>query len=490
MYKYSNKIDRLVAILKRLDTKEQLTAELLAHDFHVTVRTIYRYMNHLQLAGYPVFFDKLTKSYRFLDDFSLKSEKTESGNDLLALHPINQVNGIAIATYRVNGDCIHRNSAMIRMTGCNDGDECCCNFRQLGWWRESGLLEMADEAIATGKEVCRDITLNLCNQERLIQAHLTPVQRDNSAYLVFLAQDLSPRRYKEMQAARFFAAINQAPSLILVTDPQGTIEHVGQRAFELTGYTPSELIGGNPRIFKSENTPPETYQNLWSTISRGFVWSGELCNRKKNGELYWQHLHIAPIRNNGGKISRYVGIIEDISLQKELEQEIYNYAITDRITSLYNRKIFLELGNRDMVAAQRYRRAMTLVLIDIDNFKQFNELYGYPTGNHILRSLADICRDSVRSSDLIGRLGKDSFGILLGESGLADAAVVAGRIRKRFYLVRDNVVEDESCCVLTICCVMLMSCHLNLEQWVMDAELVLRRKQAGVECSYKAVRFL
>lgn len=349
MYKYSNKIDKLVGILKKLDAGEELTAELLAHDFHVTVRTIYRYMNHLQLAGYPIFFDKQTRSYRFLDGFNLNCVKSDAGNDLLALHPINQVNGIAIATYRLNGDCIHRNGAMIRMTDCHLKSDRGENFRNLDWWRESGLLTMAEEAIATGKEVCRDVTFNLCNQERLIQAHLTPVQRCNNAFLVFLAQDLSPRRYKEMQAARFFAAINQAPSLVLVTDTQGTIEYVGSRVFELTGYTPSELIGDNPRVFKSANTPPEIYQNLWSTISRGFVWSGELCNRKKNGELYWQHLHITPIRNHENKISRYVGIIEDISLQKELEQEIYDYAITDRITTLYNRRIFLELGSRVVV---------------------------------------------------------------------------------------------------------------------------------------------
>lgn len=133
---------------------------------------------------------------------------------------------------------------------------------------------------------------------------------------------------------------------------------------------------------------------------------------------------------------------------------------------------------------------MTLVLIDIDNFKQFNELNGYPAGNHILRSLADICRESVRSSDLIGRLGKDSYGILLGESGVDDTVIVASRIRKKFYTSCSDVVVDESFCTLTICCAMLMPFYLSLEQWVLDAELVLRRKQSGLKCLEPTVRFV
>ena len=478
MYKYANKIDALTAILKRLDTGEKLNAELLAEDFHVGVRTIYRYLNHLQAAGYPIYFDKADKSYRFLNNFKLTQLKSGASDEAFALHPINQVSGVAIATFRITGECIHKNTAMARLMGCSSWNNCTGNFRQLDWWRDSGLLALADEALETGREVCRDITLIINKRERWIQARLTLVKQKKDAYLVFIAQDLSPRMHKEIQVARFFAAMNQSPNLILVTDTEGTIEYVSERVEELTGYTTEELIGANPRILKSEQTPPETYQNLWSTISRGFTWSGELYNRRKNGEFYWQHIQISPIRNHQQDIRRYVAVIEDISRQKLLEEEIYSYSISDRITGLYSRKILLELGNRDIAAAQRYERAMTLLIVDIDHFKEVNDQYGYPAGNQYMRKLAEICRASVRTSDLIGRIGKDSFAILLTESALADALQVAERIREKAGQISIPAAEGTFACTVSIGGTALTPHHQNMEQLVLECEGLLQNYQA------------
>lgn len=133
MYKYVNKIDALTAILKRLDTGEQLNAELLARDFNVGVRTIFRYLNHLQAAGYPVYYDKENRSYRFMDNFRLAQLKPGGVDDAFALHPVNQMQGVAIATYRTSGECIHKNAAMIRLTGSSNLKNANDNFRQLDW---------------------------------------------------------------------------------------------------------------------------------------------------------------------------------------------------------------------------------------------------------------------------------------------------------------------------------------------------------------------
>lgn len=477
MYKYTNKIDALTSILKKLDNGEKLTPELLARDFHVGVRTIYRYLNHLQLAGYPVFFDKESRSYRFLDNYRLNQQKSGIPDDSFDLHPFNQMNGVAIATFRTTGECIHKNKAMIRLMDCSRWNSCKENFRQLDWWRDTGLLALADEAIETGHEVCRDITLVTNQREHWIQARMMLIQQNKDAYLVFLAQDLSPRMHKEMQVARFFAAMNQPSNLILVTDTRGTIEYVSERVEELTGYTAEELIGENPRIFKSGQTPPEVYQNLWSTISRGYTWSGELLNRRKNGEYYWQHLQISPTRNHHQDIRCYVAVIEDISRQKLLEEEIYAFAVSDRITGLYSRKILLELGNRDVAAAQRYGRAMTLLIVDIDHFKGVNDLYGYPAGNQYMRQLAGLCRASVRTTDLTGRIGKDSFAVLLTESDLCDARLVAERIRKKAAEIRIDTPDGTVSCTVSVGGVALAARHQTLEQMVVECELLLQNYQ-------------
>ncbi len=474
MYKYTNKIDALTAILKRLDSSEKLNAELLAQDFNVGIRTIYRYLNHLQVAGYPIYFDKADKSYRFLDNFRLAQLKTGTIDEAFTLHPINQLSGVAIATFRTTGECIHKNMAMARMMGCSSWNQCNGNFRQTDWWRDSGLLALSDEAIETGRELCRDLTINIDNRERWIQVRLTLVKQKKDAYLVFLAQDLSPRMHKEMQVARFFAAMNQPTNLILVTDTEGTIEYVSEQAELLTGYTAEELVGANPRILKSDNTPQEVYENLWSTISRGYTWNGEIYNRRKDGLFYWQHIQISPIRNHQQEIRRYVAVIEDISRQKMLEEEIYAYAITDRITGLYRRKILLALADRDIAAAQRHGRAMTLLIVDIDHFKQRNELFGYPAGNQYMRQLADICRTLVRTTDLIGRIGKDSFAILLTESELSDALPVAERIRTKASQIIINAPEGTFSCTVSVGGVALRDCHQNMEQLVLACEGLLQ----------------
>lgn len=475
MYKYVNKIDALTAILKRLDSGEKLNAELLAEDFQVGVRTIYRYLNHLQAAGYPIYFDKVDKSYRFLNNFKLAQLKGGAADEAFALHPINQVSGIAVATYRVTGECLHKNIAMARLMGCSDWNNCSGNFRQLDWWRESGLLELADEAIATGREQSRDLTISINNRERWIQVRLSLIQQKTDSYLVLVAQDLSPRMHKEMQVARFFAAINQSPNLILVTDTDGTIEYVSEQSEALTGYTAAELVGANPRILKSEQTPPEVYQNLWSTISRGYCWSGELLNRRKDGGLYWQHLQISPIRNHHKDIRRYVAVMEDISRQKQLDEELYVYAITDRITGLYRRKMLLELGNRDIAAAQRYKREMTLLVVDIDQFKQCNAQFGYPAGNQYLQQLAEICRLSVRTTDLIGRIGKDSFAVLLTETELSAARLVAERIREKAGQIRISTTEGVMGCTVSVGGLALAERHLEMEAFVTECEALLQR---------------
>lgn len=477
MYKYCNKIDALTIILKRLDNGERTNPEQLGNDFGVSVRTIYRYLNHLQAAGYPIYFDKEERSYRFLNNFRLGKSKPVRGVEQLNLGLDTQSIGMAIATFRTSGECINRNMAMIRLTGCSDERQCCRNFRNLDWWKNSGLLAMAEEAIATNHEVCRDITLNFRGREHWVQAHLTPVQRDNESFLVLLAQDLTPRMYKEMQVARFFNAINHGPGLVLVTDTEGKIEYVGQRSEEVTGYPPSELVGNTPGMLKSGLTPAETYQNLWSTISRGIAWSGELYNRKKNGSCYWQHLHIAPIRNSSDQICRYVALLKDITKQKMLDEELYNYAITDPLTGLYNRKMFLELANRDLASARRFNRPMTLIVTDFDNFKQFNDLYGYPAGNLMLQQLAELCRSFVRNCDLLGRVDKDAFGILLNESNLADSGQVAKRIliRTREICCTENKHGEN--CTISIAGTALTPMHHTMEALLHECERILKEYQ-------------
>ena len=122
--------------------------------------------------------------------------------------------------------------------------------------------------------------------------------------------------------AKLSRAVEQSPVSIVITDLNGNIEYVNPKFVEETGYTPAEAIGQNPRVLKSGKIPPETYRQLWAALTSGKEWRGELLNRKKNGELYWEWASISPISDESGKITNFLAVKEDITERKGMEAEL------------------------------------------------------------------------------------------------------------------------------------------------------------------------
>lgn len=140
--------------------------------------------------------------------------------------------------------------------------------------------------------------------------------------LVGIGRDITEQRLANETIQKLSKGIEQSPSTIVVTDAMGNIEYANPRFFEITGYTPEETIGQNPRILKSGEMSPESYKNMWKTISSGEVWRGEFHNRKKNGELFWESATITCIKNERGEITNYIAIKEDVSERKQMEADL------------------------------------------------------------------------------------------------------------------------------------------------------------------------
>ncbi|MDD5225831.1 MAG: PAS domain S-box protein [Candidatus Omnitrophica bacterium] len=134
--------------------------------------------------------------------------------------------------------------------------------------------------------------------------------------------DMTEERSAEIQVRQLSQAVEQSPSCVVITDKNGNIEYVNQKFSELTGYSQNEVIGKNPRILKSGEQSQSFYKDLWDTILHGMDWQGQLCNKKKNGELYWEHVHIAPIRDEKGDISHFVAVKEDITYRRQIEEQL------------------------------------------------------------------------------------------------------------------------------------------------------------------------
>jgi PAS domain S-box-containing protein len=134
-----------------------------------------------------------------------------------------------------------------------------------------------------------------------------------------LKAELAERKQTEEQLRKLSCAVEQSPVSIVITDLQGSIEYVNPKFCALTGYSPDEVRGQNPRVLKSGETPPEAYRQLWETILAGREWRGEFHNKKKNGELYWESASISPVVDETGRITHFMAAKEDITEHKRTE---------------------------------------------------------------------------------------------------------------------------------------------------------------------------
>ncbi len=131
------------------------------------------------------------------------------------------------------------------------------------------------------------------------------------------------KRMRALEGYRKLAqAVEQSPAATVITDTEGRIEYVNAKFVEMSGYGAEELVGQTPGVIKSGLTPPAVYRDMWNTIKSGASWRGDLQNRKKNGELYWEHEHIAPLKNQLGEIVNFIAVKEDMTERNRAEGEV------------------------------------------------------------------------------------------------------------------------------------------------------------------------
>lgn len=212
-------------------------------------------------------------------------------------------------------------------------------------------------------------------------------------------------------------AIEQSPVSVMITDLSGIIEYVNPEFTRVTGYQPEEVIGKNPRMLNSGETPSYQYKDMWNAITNGRSWSGELYNKKKNGELFWESMTVSPIKDKQGKSTHYLAIKEDITLRRDYEERLLYQASYDTLTDLPNRSLAYDRLQQAIANAIREQKHIAVIYIDCDNFKNINDTLGHSAGDRFLIEMAKRLKSCVRDVDTIARLGGDEFLIMLAEVG-------------------------------------------------------------------------
>lgn len=157
---------------------------------------------------------------------------------------------------------------------------------------------------------------------RIFDRYSSPVVGKNGSHYgrIWTFRDITERKRSEDTLQQLSAAVDQSPVSVVITDPQGNISYVNRKFTETAGYTSDEVVGKNPRILNSGQSSPDHYRNLWSTITQGREWHGEFCNKRKNGEIYWESASIRPITNDRGGITHFLAIKEDITERRHADE--------------------------------------------------------------------------------------------------------------------------------------------------------------------------
>lgn len=372
--------------------------------------------------------------------------------------------------------------------------------------------------------------------------------------------------------------VEQSPNSIMVTDYNGIIEYVNPRFEELTGYLKEEVTGKDSKILNSGKNSPKIYKDMWEIILAGGEWRGELCNRKKNGDLIWEFVVISGLQCDNGSISHFIevknditesrkdkdekqklikilnetgeiakvggwefnlstrtqtwtdetyrivemelgknkevvlkgvnfyttlsrpiikeaiksailfnepydleleiitekgnhrwvhttgkanqengitvsisGAIQDITDRKkaedalrESEKKYRELSIIDDLTQLYNSRYFYDQIKKEIGRVNRYGKPLTIILLDIDNFKSFNDTYGHVDGNYVLSKFGQVVKKCLRQTDSSYRYGGEEFMIILPITELKKGVTVAEKIRKTFKVEVIPTTSGES----------------------------------------------
>jgi PAS domain S-box-containing protein len=217
-------------------------------------------------------------------------------------------------------------------------------------------------------------------------------KHNNPVEIEGVLRDITEREKAELEIRKLSRVVEQSPVMVVITDLDGTIEYVNPKFCEVTGYTSDEVTGKNPRILKSGKTPSETYVKLWDTITSGNEWFGEFMNRKKNGVVYWESAYIFPLKDETGKITRFIAQKEDITARKKMEQDLISARDkaeeSDRLKSAFLANMSHEIRT-PMNAILGFSQLLSEPETSTDEQKNYIELI-QNSGNDLLALIDDI----------------------------------------------------------------------------------------------------
>ena len=247
----------------------------------------------------------------------------------------------------------------------------------------------------------------------------------------------SEEKYREL--------VNNVKIGIFRATPAGKFLEVNRSVVEMFGYTRAKEFLKVKTAYLYEN-PDDRLQLMKELEENDLARNKEFMMKKKNGTSFWASLTSTAVRDNSGRIIYYDTVLEDISERKHLEEEVKRLSITDELTRVYNRRHFNQNLPIEIQDAERWRSALSLIMIDVDDFKEYNDQYLHLEGDEVLKQTAQVISSIIRKEmDWASRFGGDEFIIILPGLSTTQAAKVGERIIKFFQRIKfkpkDEIVQ-------------------------------------------------
>lgn len=345
-----------------------------------------------------------------------------------------------IARVALDGRMLWANQRLCDMLGASMVQLLALNFRELAMAHDDiGVTEQLDDLIAgnidhfAGERHCQRLDDGSAVQV-LCTVTLAPALGQEPAHLICVCQDLheikAAREALQTSESRHRLAatvVDNTAQGVVVTDAQSRILSVNAAVTRMLGYTEAELLGQTPRAFQSGRHDSAFYDAMWKAVSTQGHWRGEIWNRRKNGEVFPEHMSLSAVRDPAGAITHYVCVFSDISEEKSQQQQLEYLAHNDPLTGLANRAWFGQQVEQVVREARGAGEIVAVLLLNLDRFKDVNDSYGHATGDAVLQHIARQVQSALRPGDVLGRMAGDELAVVVRHLRNADGAASVAR---------------------------------------------------------------
>jgi diguanylate cyclase (GGDEF)-like protein/PAS domain S-box-containing protein len=241
--------------------------------------------------------------------------------------------------------------------------------------------------------------------------------------------DITRSKENEEQLRLAASVFSHATEGVMITDPSGVILDVNEAFTEITGYSRDDALGKTPRLLKSGKQNADFYRAMWNDLNETGSWSGEIWNRRNNGEIYPEFQRINAVRDEDGNLQHFVAQFADITQEKAHQRQLEYIAHYDCLTDLPNRVLLADRLKQAMAQEQRRGQHLAVTYLDLDGFKDINDTHGHDIGDRVLVALSTRFKDALREGDTIARIGGDEFvAVLIDLAEVDDSLPVLERL--------------------------------------------------------------